>query len=108
MCGAVRVCVRASRAAALPGDSWIVAGFSTPNSQILVGHSHYFRELFRHFAAPGCTLTDGAGAALPTDDMGSKKLSNAGVARCVCDFGADGGAKPIVEVQLLFETQLVD
>jgi len=80
--------------------------FDPAPSQVLVGHSHYFREMFRHFAAPDCTLTDGAGHPLPADQMGSKKLSNAGVARCELDFGSHPKA-PLVAVQLLFHTQLV-
>ena len=76
------------------------------SSQVLVGHSHYFRELLKHFAAPGCTLADAAGAPLPTDEMGAKKLSNAGVAKCVLDFDRHPDA-PVTSVQLLFATQLV-
>ena len=81
--------------------------FTGANSQVVVGHSHYFRELLKHFAAPHCTLRDANGEPLPTHLMESKKLSNAGVAKCVLDFEADP-ARPVVEVQLLFgSTQLV-
>ena len=80
--------------------------FDTACSQVLVGHSHYFRELFRHFAAGHCTLADGTGQPLPTEEMTSKKLSNAGVAKCVLDF-ENHPEQPVVSVQLLFETQLV-
>ena len=34
------------------------------SSRLAAGHSHYFRELMRHFAAPGVSLRDAAGAAL--------------------------------------------
>ena len=37
--------------------------------------------------------------------MDSKKLSNAGVAKCVLDFSQPGS--PLVSVQLLFETELI-
>ena len=80
--------------------------FAEPRSQVIVGHSHYFRELFRHFAAPACTLADAAGKVLPVAEMTGKKLSNAGVAKCVLDFDAHPDA-PVVEVQLLFGTELV-
>ena len=80
--------------------------FADARSQVLVGHSHYFREIFRHFAAEGCVLKDAAGGALPTEEMRAKKLSNAGVVRCVLDFDNDP-RQPLVEVQLLFGSQFV-
>ena len=48
----------------------------------------------------------GAGGALPTEEMRAKKLSNAGVVRCVLDFDNDP-RQPLVEVQLLFGSQFV-
>lgn len=62
--------------------------FSRAASQALVGHSHFFRELFRHFLAPGCTLRDAAGRTLDVAALASRKLSNAGIARCELDFDA--------------------
>ena len=51
-------------------------------------------------------LLDAAGEALPVDQLDSKKLSNAGVAKCTLDFGSSADA-PLVSMQLLFATQLV-
>ena len=65
--------------------------FGAASSQILVGHSHFFRELCRKFRAPHCVLLDAAGEALPVDQLDSKKLSNAGVAKCTLDFGSRCG-----------------
>ena len=45
-------------------------------------------------------------SAVRTEEMTSKKLSNAGVAKCVLDFD-NHPEQPVVSVQLLFETQLV-
>ena len=72
---------------------------------VLVGHSHYFRELFRHFCAEGCELVDADGSAAKAELLHSKKLSNCGVAKCELDFTAEGA--PVVSVKLLFGTRLV-
>ena len=49
---------------------------------MLVGHSHYFRELLKNNIAPDCTL---AGSDEPEhawhQALKKKKLSNGGVAR---------------------------
>ena len=80
---------------------------------MLVGHSHYFRELHRDFRHPSCTLADASSnnpAAPPSEldpaELDSKKLSNVGVARCEFDFGVSSTA-PVVSVELLFDTALV-
>ena len=73
---------------------------------MLVGHSHYFREMVRHFRSEGCVAADAAGAPIDPKDLDAKKLSNAGIARCVLDWGACE-AKPLCDFRLLFETQLV-
>ena len=83
--------------------------WSTRSSLVLVGHSHYFRELCKKFRAEGCTLHDASGAALPPTDLDSKKLSNAGVAKCTLTFDdAKAVGTPLTSVELLFETKLVD
>lgn len=80
--------------------------FSDARAQVLVGHSHYFREVFRHFATSECTLKDAAGGVLPNEEMTGKKLSNAGVVRCVLDYDTSPD-QPVVEVQLCFGSQFV-
>ena len=79
--------------------------FSPHSSIVLVGHSHYFREVLRRCRSPaGCTLTDAAGITIDPADADAKKLSNAGIARLDFDFTSE---KPITSVRLLFNTQLV-
>jgi len=79
--------------------------FNTSKSVVLVGHSHYFREVMRHFRAEACALSDSGGESLDPTQLKSKKLSNAGVIKCELDFSQ---AKPLVSVQLLFATSLID
>lgn len=80
--------------------------YSNFESQVLVGHSHYFREMFRKFASGSCVLLDAEGKAMEKEEMCAKKLSNAGIAKVVLDFGADADA-PLMSVQLLFGTKLI-
>jgi len=73
---------------------------------VLVGHSHYFRELLGGFRHESCSLVGADGEAADAADLSSKKLSNAGVAKCEFDFEGSP-ATPVVSVALLFGTTLV-
>lgn len=66
---------------------------------IAVGHSHFFRSLFREQLHPNaqCRNVDPA-------DLKAKKLSNCGVAAVTLDFTHD---RPVAAVELLFDTQMV-
>ena len=77
--------------------------FATPASQVLVGHSHWIRELLR------ANLHASVAAAEPAfaKQLRSRKLSNCGVARLDLDFGEGAAATPIVGVRLLAGTTLV-
>ena len=75
-------------------------------SLILVGHSHFFREMMRHCTTPEVTATDAEGCVLPDGDLHAKKLCNAGIAKCELDFAASPD-QPFTGVRLLFNTTLV-
>eukprot|EP01062_Namystynia_karyoxenos_P077190 TRINITY_DN7721_c0_g1_i2.p1 TRINITY_DN7721_c0_g1~~TRINITY_DN7721_c0_g1_i2.p1 ORF type:complete len:1072 (+),score=319.57 TRINITY_DN7721_c0_g1_i2:220-3216(+) len=66
---------------------------------IAVGHSHFFRSLFRAKldSSAQCVNTNAA-------DLCKKKLNNCGVAAVTLDFRR---ASPIAAVELLFDTQMV-
>ena len=85
--------------------------FSPESSAVIVGHSHYFREMLRAFCADGCALYDAAAATEPKaggmHECCEKKLENAGVAQLDVDWGMDAD-KPIQSVRLLFGTKLVE
>lgn len=68
-------------------------------SIVLVGHSHYFRELFRNF------MPEAAQSAAP--ELLKKKLSNGGMVAVDLNW-ADQPEKPVASVRLLFDTELVD
>ena len=72
---------------------------------VLVGHSHYFREVVRRCRSEGCALTDASGGSISVDDAEAKKLSNGGIARLEFDFA--GGVASLMSMRLLFHTQLV-
>ena len=71
----------------------------------VVGHSHYFRELFRSFI-DASALQQGSGMP-DLQELQKKKLMNCGVAAVDVDWSL-GAAKPIRGVRLLFGTELVD
>ena len=91
--------------------------FSPHGSLVLVGHSHYFREMCRRCRAPACTIHDAAGSAVDAADLEAKKLSNGGIAKLELDWSsteltsgkveAVQGGQPITSVQLMFGTALV-
>ena len=73
-------------------------------SIVLVGHSHFFRELFRNFM-PATALS---AARHPSgDDLLQKKLSNGGMAAVDLDW-AEHPDRPVASVRLLFDTALID
>ncbi|KAL1504451.1 hypothetical protein AB1Y20_010857 [Prymnesium parvum] len=76
--------------------------FSNDASMVLVGHSHFFRELLRRSIAEECELR---GCSQSMAELLKKKLSNCGVARLQLDFERE---KPVVAVELLFGTTLVN
>lgn len=80
--------------------------FSPHESIVLVGHSHYFREVCRRCRAKGCDMTDAAGRAISVSDVEAKKLSNGGIARMELDWSG-GEATPVTSFRLLFGTKLV-
>jgi broad specificity phosphatase PhoE len=80
--------------------------FSPAESIVLVGHSHYFRELFRVALADSCAVVDSAGATISQAELEKKKLSNGGIARIELDFSSSAET-PIVATRLLFSTELV-
>ena len=70
---------------------------------VLVGHSHFFREIFRKqlradFAASSPELADG---------LRTEKLQNCGVACVDLDFGGAADAPVITNVRLMLGTKLV-
>lgn len=76
--------------------------YAPHKTSIVVGHSHFFRSVFKaciceEFAERNSSLAEG---------ITSKKLSNCGVARVTLDptRGTDG--RPIVAVQLVLDTLL--
>ena len=80
--------------------------FAPQRSIVLVGHSHYFRELLRHFRSDQCVALDASGFPIESKDLDAKKLSNAGIARVELDFEASE-VTPVREFQLLFQTELI-
>ena len=74
-------------------------------SIVVVGHSHYFRELFRSFI-DASALQQGSGMP-DLQELQKKKLMNCGVAAVDVDWSL-GAEKPIRGVRLLFGTELVD
>ena len=80
--------------------------FGSASSVVLVGHSHYFREMVRHFRSEACVALDASGGTIDPAHLDARKLSNAGIARC--DFDWDGDeAKPLRQLRLLLGTELV-
>lgn len=74
-------------------------------SIVLVGHSHYFRELFRQFMPDAVAMS---AAQNPYGDaLRQKKLSNCGIAAVEMDWAAEPD-RPVAKVRLLFDTALVD
>lgn len=70
---------------------------------IIVGHSHFFRDLFHHFASKDMETV----GALP-DDFCTKKLSNCGVAAVNFDFKRRGaGTGCITKAELIYGSSLV-
>jgi len=65
---------------------------------IVVGHSHYFRELFKQRLHPALSSTPLG------KDLAKLKLMNAGVAAVTMDFSQ---SQEITSVELLFGTELV-
>ena len=80
--------------------------FAPQRSIVLVGHSHYFREMLRHFRSDECVALDASGFPIEPKDLDTKKLSNAGIARVELDFEASE-VTPVREFQLLFQTELI-
>ena len=75
--------------------------YSEEEVVVLVGHSHYIRELLKANLNPCIAERDPDFAAR----LRKNKLSNCGVARIDLDFAADGPS--IVDVRLLAATELV-
>ena len=77
--------------------------FDPEESIIIVGHSHYFREIFAEY------IHEDFAAKEPelTVKLQQHKLMNAGVARVELDFSRAKTSKFIQEVELLFGTKLV-
>ena len=70
---------------------------------ILVGHSHFLRELFRRHLRPDFAAARPELAAA----LQAHKLSNCGVAALEIDFSAAPGDPLVSGAQLLFGTRLV-
>ena len=77
--------------------------YSADETMVLVGHSHWIRELLRVF------LNESFVERLPglAKQLQSRKLSNCGVACLDLDFNPDVAAQPIVNVTLLARTELI-
>eukprot|EP00392_Amoebophrya_sp_AT5.2_P004669 g4677.t1 len=76
---------------------------ATGKVQVVVGHSHFFREFFRKFLSEDSETESGL-----LRDLRKKKLSNAGMARVELELGDEGTTlKPIVNVQLCGDTCLI-
>lgn len=76
--------------------------YSPEESVVLVGHSHWIRELLKANLHPSVAEQDPAFAG----KLRKQKLSNCGVAQLDLDFGQSDD-KPIVGVRLLAGTSLV-
>jgi len=76
--------------------------YAPETTLVLVGHSHWIRELLRANLHPDFALQSSEFAS----QLKSHKLSNCGVARLELDFSGEQ-AKPIVDVRLLAGTKLV-
>jgi len=76
--------------------------YAPQRSIVVVGHSHFFREVFRHF------LSEEVKAEEPklTASLSKKKLMNCGVARLELDPGKGVAGGPIVGVQLVLDTTM--
>ncbi|CAD7940400.1 unnamed protein product [Amoebophrya sp. A120] len=77
-----------------------------PLPLLVVGHSHYFRELFRKFLNPLSTSTDGPAAKVHAD-LKKLKLSNAGMCKVDLVYDASTGETSIDFIELCGDTQLV-
>ena len=82
--------------------------FSSESSCVIVGHSHYFREMLRAFCAESCELYHGEKMEQDVYPGGmeaarSMKLENAGVAALEMDWDKSPDL-PIQSVRLLFGT----
>lgn len=75
--------------------------YSPHRTIVVVGHSHFFRAIFKRFASPAFKAKEPALARR----LGEEKLSNCGVARLELDPKSPDC--PIVGVKLVFETTLV-
>ena len=84
------------------GDLLDQIKYAPAETIVLVGHSHFFRELVRDQLSEAFVAREPALAA----KLKSHKLSNCGVARLELDFDAAPDA-PIVDVRLLAGTSLV-
>ena len=71
------------------------------DSIVVVGHSHYFREIFKEFICDEFATKDPE----LTKGLQKLKLQNAGCAKVVVDYST--GHKMIETVELLFGTELV-
>jgi broad specificity phosphatase PhoE len=84
--------------------------FTSAQSIVLVGHSHFFRELLRQFRTEGCSYALNDGSKGDPAELKSKKLSNAGIAKLDIDFSDFSSVhkKVVKAVELLFSSELVD
>ena len=81
------------------GDLMDQLRYAPAESIVLVGHSHFFRELLKS------QLHESVEPGLASQ-LRKNKLSNCGVARLELDFDT-GGATPVVGCTLLAGTELV-
>ena len=84
------------------GDLLDQIKYSPAETVVLVGHSHFFRELLRAQLDPSFAERE----PTLTAQLKSRKLSNCGVARLELDFEA-APSTPIVDVRLVAGTTLV-
>lgn len=75
--------------------------YSPHHTIVVVGHSHFFRAIFKNYLSPELKTSSSQMAA----DLGTKKMSNCGVARVEMDPQSPGA--PIVDVKLVLGTTLV-
>jgi len=73
--------------------------YSPHKTVVVVGHSHWIREIFKKFISPSFREKRPDFAK----EVGSKKLCNCGVAKCEVDASVSPEA-PIVDVELVLGT----
>jgi len=73
--------------------------YSSESSVIVVGHSHYFREVFRHYVSPSFAEAN----KNLVNDLRQYVICNCSVVGCEVEFSE---SRCIVDVKMLFDTKI--